>query len=304
MEFHQIQYFLALSATLNFTKAAELCNISQPALSRAVQCLEHEFGGQLVRREGRLTHLTELGRKVTPMLRESYQMALSAKAFARACAAGSEASLRIAISGTIDFAQVAAALQSAIALNENLEIKILRGSNGDLFDLLKAGEADLAFADADATCWDRLDSWNYRRQSFALAFNADHPFSEREEIDLPDLGGQSIICLPHCGLSHELIEMISRSGRARPRVMEVATQDDLIALLRLNAGVALLPDNAELPDRLKLARIAGVRLEHLIRLWAVAGRQRSGAANAIIRHVHCSSEAAGDNAAQPCAAAC
>ena len=33
MELHEIRYFLTLSKTLNFTKAAEMCNVSQPALT-------------------------------------------------------------------------------------------------------------------------------------------------------------------------------------------------------------------------------------------------------------------------------
>jgi len=37
MEMHQVRYFLAVSDTLNFTRAAEHCNVSQPALTRAIQ---------------------------------------------------------------------------------------------------------------------------------------------------------------------------------------------------------------------------------------------------------------------------
>ncbi|MDX8494821.1 LysR family transcriptional regulator, partial [Mesorhizobium sp. VK22B] len=31
MELHQVRYFLALASTLNFTRAAEQCNVTQPA---------------------------------------------------------------------------------------------------------------------------------------------------------------------------------------------------------------------------------------------------------------------------------
>ena len=64
MEMHQIRYFLAVAEELNFTKAAERSNVSQPALSRAIQSLEQEFGGPLFRRERSHTHLSELGRMV------------------------------------------------------------------------------------------------------------------------------------------------------------------------------------------------------------------------------------------------
>ena len=37
MEMQQIRYFLALARTLNFTRAAEECNVTQPALTRAIQ---------------------------------------------------------------------------------------------------------------------------------------------------------------------------------------------------------------------------------------------------------------------------
>ena len=37
MEIYQIRYFLAVSETLNFTRAAERCYVSQPALTKSIQ---------------------------------------------------------------------------------------------------------------------------------------------------------------------------------------------------------------------------------------------------------------------------
>jgi len=59
---HQIRYFLTACDTLNFTRAAEQCDVSVPSLTRAIHALEEELGGQLFRRERHLTHLTDLGR--------------------------------------------------------------------------------------------------------------------------------------------------------------------------------------------------------------------------------------------------
>src|SRR5260370_1409924 len=51
VEMHQIRYFLAVCETLNFTRAAEACNVSQPSLTRAIKRLEDELRGPLFRRE-------------------------------------------------------------------------------------------------------------------------------------------------------------------------------------------------------------------------------------------------------------
>ena len=83
MEMHQVRYFLAVADELNFSRAAEKCNVSQPSLSRAIQLLEGEFGGQLFRREYSRTHLSELGKMVRPYLETVYDAAVKAKQLSR-----------------------------------------------------------------------------------------------------------------------------------------------------------------------------------------------------------------------------
>ena len=79
MEMHQIRYFLAVSRTLIFTRAAEDCHVAQPSLTRAIKLLEAELGGDLFRRERNLTHLTEFGQRMLPLMSQCYESALAAK---------------------------------------------------------------------------------------------------------------------------------------------------------------------------------------------------------------------------------
>ncbi|MGB8245758.1 MAG: LysR family transcriptional regulator, partial [Pseudolabrys sp.] len=79
MEMHQVRYFLAVADELNFTRAAEKCNVSQPSLSRAIKMLEFEFGGDLFRREHSHTHLSDLGQMIRPHLETLHQAAANAK---------------------------------------------------------------------------------------------------------------------------------------------------------------------------------------------------------------------------------
>src|SRR5213596_1572719 len=104
METHQVRYFLAVTRTLNFTRAADECNVTQPSLTRAIKQLEEELGGDLFRRERPHAQLTELGQRMLPLLQQCYDSALGARSLAAAIKSGDVGALRIALSGTIDTA--------------------------------------------------------------------------------------------------------------------------------------------------------------------------------------------------------
>jgi DNA-binding transcriptional LysR family regulator len=82
VEMHQIRYFLAVCDALNFTRAAETCNVTQPALTRAIQKLGAELGGLLFRRERNLPHLTDLGGLMRPHLEQVLTRTETAKSTA------------------------------------------------------------------------------------------------------------------------------------------------------------------------------------------------------------------------------
>ena len=60
----QLQYLVALARTRHFARAAELCHVSQPALSAAIQRLEEELGIAIVRRDQRFQGLTPEGERL------------------------------------------------------------------------------------------------------------------------------------------------------------------------------------------------------------------------------------------------
>lgn len=91
LELRLFRYFLAVCDTLNFVSAAARCGISQPALTRAIQKLEAEFGGALFRRKGNRTQLTSLGRLLRPRLERVLENADAAKVTADAFAASAKA---------------------------------------------------------------------------------------------------------------------------------------------------------------------------------------------------------------------
>src|SRR5690242_16505912 len=61
-ELRRLRYFLAVAGEQNFTRAAELLHVAQPALSRQVRLLERELGVELLHRTTHTFALTEAGR--------------------------------------------------------------------------------------------------------------------------------------------------------------------------------------------------------------------------------------------------
>ena len=102
MEMHQVRYFLAVTRTLNFTRAADECNVTQPSLTRAIKQLEAELGGDLFRRERPAAQLTELGQRMHPLLQQCYDAASGARMLAASFKGGEVGALRIALTHSID----------------------------------------------------------------------------------------------------------------------------------------------------------------------------------------------------------
>ena len=61
MTLSQIQTFIVVSQTLNFTLAAQELGITQPAISTQIQLLEEELKTKLFNRVGRRVYLSQSG---------------------------------------------------------------------------------------------------------------------------------------------------------------------------------------------------------------------------------------------------
>lgn len=287
MEMQQVRYFLAVARTLNFTRAAEQCNVTQPALTRAIRQLEDEFGGDLIRREGRHSHLTELGERMLPLMTQCYDSAMNAKSLAQKVKRGDAPTLTVAVSGTLDLSLLLAPLREMERSFPGIQLKLRRGSGAEIADWLRNGAIELAFGGPLGETWDRLDSWPMFNESFDLVVSPHHDLAMRNDLDLDvELLRESRFLIHK---RHDPAEIqssrVAEAGIPIADAHEVDCNRDLEALVVAGFGIAILPASAMRSDRVRHLSCATLDLRRTVAVYSVAGRQRSREAIALLNLV-------------------
>jgi LysR family hydrogen peroxide-inducible transcriptional activator len=198
MEMHQVRYFLALCETLNFTRAAECCNVSQPALTRAAHKLDEELGGLLLRREHNLTHLTDFGRLVRPHLEQMMAQAEAAKSTAKHFLHMDSAPINLGVMCTVGPMRFMSFLAEFHTTHPGCEVTLIEGVPGRLAELLLDGKLDLAVMAQPEAFSDRLEVRPLYRERFCVAFLAGHRFREKNRVRIPDVAGETYLAWINC----------------------------------------------------------------------------------------------------------
>ena len=283
MEMHQVRYFLATVSELNFTKAAERCNVTQPSLTRAIKQLEDELGGDLFRRERPQAQLTELGQRMYPLLKQCYESALGARSLASAIKSGELGTLRLALSRTINLELLTSHLAELNSLFSRLEVKLLRGTASEIVELLKKGEIELAIAADLGDEWDRLDRWPLFTEEFGLILSAQHRLASCAAVDVEELRQERWLRRVYCECFEQAASLIRGHNLDVDCGHELSSEQDLVTLVESQFGVAFAPRSMARPETLRQAPVKGVELRRTIYLYGVAGRERTAVASAVLK---------------------
>lgn len=282
MELHQVRYFLAVASTLNFTRAAEMCNVTQPALTKGVQKLEQELGGQLIYRERQLTHLTDLGKAVLPMLERALASTEAVRRRARQFQRKEVAPLAIGLAPSISASLILDPIAEIRKFVPGLHVELLEEAPDRLVELLLEGEVNVALVgDLDDTP-ERLDSWALFEERYVAVLATSHELANVPVIGMEALREATILDRSNCDVAPKFQHLLFPD--AAPHQNHRSCRDlHLQHLASAGFGILLSPEHMPRLPSLKALPIEGDPVWREVRLLAVQGRRYSPALDAFIK---------------------
>jgi DNA-binding transcriptional LysR family regulator len=192
------------------------------------------------------------------------------------------APLSIAVSRSVNIDLLVPALSEISRVYPGLQLKVRRGNSEEIAQLLKDGDVELAIAGPLDEDWERLDRWPILDEPFYLAFHPEHALSRRDEVAMGDLVRERLLIHVSCETAKRLAERLGEQRPPEASAYEIETESDLLAFLRANLGVAILPKTTPAPDELRRMPIKDIELNRTITVYGVAGRRRSTAASTLL----------------------
>jgi DNA-binding transcriptional LysR family regulator len=257
MELRQLRYLAVLSETLNFTRAAERLNISQPPLTVAIAKLERELGARLFNRSNRGLTLTPAGEDV---LRHARQVLLHAERLRQAVRLRSdveEGRLHIG------FVSSTAVLLPRILPEfrrhfPQVEIVISEGSYLDTARRLRLRRLDAALVRMPMPDQTHLETALIAVDEFVAAVPEAHPLALRRSLPPHFLKSETLVgYLPDDPLGTALGTALRERGIREDGGLPVAHCDAALNLVRSGIGIALIPgDTSPIPGGVRLLRLS------------------------------------------------
>ncbi|WP_407529978.1 LysR family transcriptional regulator [Methylobacterium oryzisoli] len=287
MELHEIRYFLAISRFESFTKAAEHCNVTQPALTRAIQKLEDELGGRLFSRERGHVRLTDLGRLLEPEFRQMIEHRERAKRAASRFLRLEGAQLTLGVMCTIGPLRFVGFLNHFRVAHPGIELTLIEGVPARLSEMLLAGEIDVAIMARPDGFPDPLRASPLYEERFMLACGQLHDFSCRNAVRMREMGGQVYLQRINCEYRDHLADLLQAQGTEILRSHRSEREDWIQSMVVAGMGVCFLPEfSATLPG-IALLPVLDPVVARQVCLVTVAGRRWSlplAALVAALRH--------------------
>jgi LysR family hydrogen peroxide-inducible transcriptional activator len=239
----QINYALAVAETLHFRKAAELCSISQSALSTALAEMEKQLGFQVFERDNKKVLVTPLGRQVLAKARIIKREMSDLKRLADKQSAPLSSPMSIGMIPTIAPYLLPIILPSLEAAYPDFELSVSEAQSHALVDRVRSGDLDTGILALPFDI-DGLLAFSFWRENFYFVTHRDDVDVKSKRIRADQIDPHRLMLLEegHCLKDHALaVCHLAEAGAHNLSATSLAT---LVQLVAGKMGSTLVPEMA------------------------------------------------------------
>jgi LysR family transcriptional regulator, hydrogen peroxide-inducible genes activator len=285
VEIYQIRYFLAVNETLNFTRAAERCYVSQPALTKSIQKLEELLGGRLFDRTKNAVQLTDLGRAMLPNFQQIYAAAQNTKEQARRLLREQRSIVRVGIMCSLDFNRLLPEIAAFQAKQPHVIVQLREGTMEMLTDWLDKNDIDLALMSSPQEFPKRFACDVLFAEDYVVAFTAGHKFSDKTFVPLADLHMEPYCSRLNCEYADFIDNTLDHLGIELVVVQETQREDWIASMVRAGLGVAFMPQSLAQLAQLPCVKISDAPFRRQVQALTLAERPVAPSTQALMQQL-------------------
>jgi len=233
---------LTLAEELNFTRAADRLDITQPALSKQIAELESRLGFIVFKRNQRRVELTDAGQVFIKGCKDAVALLEKSVRLARATHDDVQPVLTVGHSPYVDPALVSALLSVHLPLHPNLRLRMESMFAIDLAHSVLAAELDLALI-TEPSDNPLLTCVQIATAPLCVAMPVDHPAARQRSVSMKDLGGVGWMIFPrksHPTIYERVLEAARQAGMSPVELHHYLSPQEVVQLIVENFGIAFV----------------------------------------------------------------
>lgn len=238
----QVEAFLALADTLNFSEAAKAVHLSQPALSASIRRLEEIIGARLFDRDTRKVALSAVGLEFLDMATGVVEHVDHGLARVQDIVRGTHGHLSIAVVPSIAAGILPEVLVRYMARYPHIDLRLHDAMANVCAEMVRSGAADVALMSARDD--PDLEQHVLFRDPLVVLCASDHPLASQDNLNWADIIPCKLVVRGKDSSVRQLLDMkyLEHGVILRP-AFEVSHVGSALGLIAAGLGIGVVPSS-------------------------------------------------------------
>ena len=282
MDIQSIEAFLAVSETGSFSRAADALFLSQPAISKRIQTLEHTLDITLFDRVGKSVRMTEAGEALLPSCRRIIEQIEEGKRIISNLRQTTSGVLKLATSHHIGLHRLPPVLYEFASRYPDVELELNFMDSEQACEQIINGDIELAVITLPDRTDQRLEMTPVWDDPLRIIVSKQHPLSAAKTVSIKRLLQVAAILPSRGTYTRRLIDEALGLDESVETLLETHYLETIKAMVQAGLGWSMLPLSM-LDDSLVALNVRQGRATRQLGSVVHSMRTKSNAANAMIR---------------------